>query len=266
MTKIYGTSKDFQSYDFNREIIQKPMSNFAKDFYSCHSDKEIRQCILSSERTKDFRSCDSNSKPTSSFSKDFYSLSGKDIQQYFSSLGETTKNSQSHDSNIQRPSFERTTKNFRSRDSYLRPMSSFAKDFYSCNPDKEIQQYSENLQSHNSNSSIQQPNSSYKRATKKSFYSHNPNKSSQQPISGSKVHNDFDIDIAQYILSLENFQLNDTNSNIQQSISSSERATKNNYSYNSNVNSQKSISNSGRTNSLPDDSDVEHLIESINNS
>ncbi|POG59804.1 kinase-like domain-containing protein [Rhizophagus irregularis DAOM 181602=DAOM 197198] len=257
------TTKDFRSYD-SKSNIQKPISSFAKDFYSCNSDIDISSLgrtedfqlhdsnssfkQLGSERTtKDFRSCDSNSNSLSSFAKDFYTCNSKiSTQQCFSSLDKVAEDSYSYnsDADIQQPSFVRTTtKDFRpynSNSNVQKPISSFTKDSYSYNSDVDIQQPSfvrtttKDFRPYNSNSNVQKPISSFA----KDFYSYSS-----------------DTDIQQCISSFErDFQLHDSNSNYE-----------NNNSYNSNVNNQQSISGSSRINSLPYDSDIEDLIGSINN-
>ncbi|CAB4437571.1 unnamed protein product [Rhizophagus irregularis] len=312
MERNFGTSNDYQLYDFNREI-QNSNSSFAEDLYSYNSEKDFHlqnsniQQSGFEKTTKDFRSYDSKSniqKPISSFAKDFYSCNS-DID--ISSLERTVEDFQLHDSNssFKQPDSERTTKDFRSCDSNSNLLSSFAKDFYTCNSKISTQQCFSSLDrvtkdsySYNSDADIQQPSSV--RTTTKDFRPYNSNSNVQKPISSftkdSYSYNS-DVDIQQpssVRTNTKDFRPYNSNSNvqkpissfakdfysyssdidIQQCISSFERDLQlhdsnsnyeNNNSYNSNVNNQQYISGSSRINSLPYDSDIEDLIGSINN-
>ncbi|EXX62340.1 Ste7p [Rhizophagus irregularis DAOM 197198w] len=267
MERNFETSNDYQLYDFNREV-QNSNSSFVEDLYSCNSDEDIQKYISSLERTekdfhlqnsniqqssfekttKDFRSYDSKSniqKPISSFAKDFYSCNS-DID--ISSLGRT-EDFQLHDSNssFKQLGSERTTKDFRSCDSNSNSLSSFAKDFYTCNSKISTQQcfssldkVAEDSYSYNSDADIQQP--SFVRTTTKDFRPYNSNSNVQKPISSFtkdsySYNSDVDIQQPSFVrTTTKDFRPYNSNSNVQKPISS---FTKDSYSYNSDVDIQQ---------------------------
>ncbi|GBC06536.1 hypothetical protein RclHR1_00690026 [Rhizophagus clarus] len=213
-SSLESFTKGFSSRDSN-SCVRKPMSSFAKDFYSSRDSNsnvcESRNSVVNilqpfsslESTTKGFSSRDSNSsvrKPTSSFAKDFYSSrdSNSNVCESRNSVINTLQPFSS---------LESTTKGFSSRDSNRKPMSSFAKDFYSYTSDLDVNM--KDLQSHGSISSSNE--------TTNNNYSFNSNaNNNQQSTSSYRRVNSITEDVERLIERINNASnYRDSNNNSQ---------------------------------------------------